>query len=219
MAQGIGFAVGIKGGVAAGSYFGADYIAELGENALKPSAILGCTAGAFCTVDFSSVFSLQPEVLLVRTGNADIEEALFWGPYEGNVRYLDVLTYVAFPLLFKVRLGNIGLLLGADIRMRVGEAYSRLKASDETLQEVFQSMSLDWMLYSEDTFAQGVIAPVLGFEYQLPSRALGGEWSVEARITYALTNVLAESQQSFYSALGVGLLANYSFRLKKKPGR
>jgi hypothetical protein len=212
-AQGLGIVVGVKGGAAGDSYFGPDYWTYNSDNGLTNSWKLGFASGVFCTVDLGPWFSLQPEVLLVQAGSASTEEASYWGPYEGKVRHVDVLTYLSIPLLAKFRLGILAISLGADARFRLGSGVARLRAKDPTLQQTFEDLGLAAMRYPEDRFAPMVAAAVLGLEFGLPFRFLRGEWSVESRAEYSFANILGENQGAIYNALEISLLANYGLRV------
>lgn len=210
---GLGLVLGIKGGASIDSYFGSYYWSENMDDGLDGSWKVGFAAGLFCTLDLGSVFSLQPELLLVQAGNAATESALYWGPYNGSVRHVDVLTYLSIPVLMKVRLRFLAIYLGADTRLRIGSGVARLEAEDETLQQSFETAGLDSMRYADDRFAPLTFAAVLGLEYVLPFKFLKGEWGVEARSQYTFTNLLGESQASVFNAVEVAVMLNYGLRV------
>ena len=216
----LGLVLGVKGGAGLCSYSGWDYRYDLENSNLANTLKLGFAAGVFCTLDIFPVLSFQPELLLVRSGNGATEEAFFWGPYDGKVRHIDVLTYLSIPVLMKIRLAKTIIFAGPDVRIRMGNGSARLKADDETLQEMFESMGLDSMEYADDVFSSVVYAVVFGVEFGLPVKFLSGEWSLETRVQYAFTNLYSESQGSHYNALEIVLMVSYGLRvLGSKPDR
>ena len=212
-APALGLVVGVKGGAGTCSYFGLEYWSDLADREMANALKLGYAGGVFCTLELSPLFALQPELLIVRSGNAESEEAIFWGPYEGEVRHVDVLTYLSIPMLLKLRLMNTVLYVGSEARFRVGNGTARLKADDEALQDMFESMDLDSMLYASDVFSPLIFTAVVGLEFLLPTEFVNGEWAIESRVQYSLTNIYGEGQGSDYRVFEAALMVSYGYRI------
>ena len=100
--------VGVKAGVGFFSYLGEDYGDFLDTYNLTNDRKLGFAGGVSVTLEFTDVFALQPEILIVGAGdayreNASVYDALLWGPYSEWVLTIDQLLYATLPVLVKVR--------------------------------------------------------------------------------------------------------------------
>ena len=206
--------LGVKVGVGHFSYMGRDYRDGLESGNLQNAFKLGYAAGLFFTIKITSVLAIQPEILVIGTGDAYKEEAslwdaVLWGPYYGQVKYIDRITYAALPVLVKTQFGRMSFSAGPTLLLHVGKGKLCLRADDEWLQYDLESVGWDSMEYLDGVFAPFVFAAAAGAGIEFPIGRRGGVLLLEARGHYVFTNVLDESQGQDFQAYGIMIMAGY----------
>jgi hypothetical protein len=203
---------GVKFGLEHFSYIGEDYQNFLESNGLRNALKLGLVAGVFATIHFTDVFGFQPEILVVWAGDAykgpaSSWDAVLWGPYYGQVKYSDRVTYLVIPALIKIRFRPIALFVGPTLMVKLGNGTLSLDAEDEVLQWDFWSTGLDSREYTSGVFSSFLLAATAGIGVELSfGRYI---FLLEARGHYVLTNVLGSNQGATFNAYGIGLMAGY----------
>ena len=203
--------VGVIGGVGHSSYVGSDYKDFLESNNLENALKLNFCAGAFVTIGLMEVLAIQPEILLVGTGDKYKEYVEPFG-FEGYVRYYDRLTYLEAVVLVKVRLGMFNLFAGPTLMRRFGTGKYGYKADDASIGD---SGSLSYM---DDHFAQNVFAATAGFGILYPFSS--ASLVVELRGQYCFQNLLNEDVSStvFYQ-YAVWIMVGCSIPRFPKPSQ
>ena len=206
--------LGVKAGVGHFSYVGRDYKDLLEGAGVQNELKLGLVAGLFAVIEITKFFVFQPEILLIRAGDALSEPAsawdsVLWGPYYGRVKYIDRVTYVAIPLLLKFRLGTISFHAGPTPMLMIGDGELRLKADDDWLQDDLEYTGMDSVEYAEEVFSSFALAAAAGIGIEFPVGRRGGIFMLEARGHYIFTNVLGEGQGMDFQAYAIMVTAGY----------
>jgi hypothetical protein len=213
--------IGVKGGLGHFSYAGEDYRDYLESADVQNAVRLAFAAAVFATLEISQAFAFQAEILLLRAGDACIGDAsvwddVLWGPYYGQVKYIDKTTYLAVPVLAKIHFGRVSLMAGPTLMVKMGSGKSILRAEDEWLDYDFESTGLDSMEYTNDVFSCFLLAAAIGIGIEFPVGRRGGIFLLETRGHYVFTNVLGESQGQTFQAYGVIVMAGYGWDAKAR---
>jgi hypothetical protein len=204
--------LGVKFGLEYFSYSGQDYENFLSSNGLRKALKLGVAAGIFATIYFTRAIAFQPEILVVWAGDAYkgyafTWDAVLWGPYYGQVKYSDRVTYLTMPALIKMRFRPVNFFVGPTLMVKLGNGTQSLDAEDELLQWDFYYTGLDSQEYASGVFSSFLLAATAGIGIELPFGRY--VFLLEARGNYVFTNVLGSTQGSDFNAYSIGLMASY----------
>jgi hypothetical protein len=192
--------IGVKGGVAAPFYTGADY-EDLLAGGAQTEFRLGFSAGGFVTIGIIDLLAIQPEVMYSMMGGNFGDDLATW---------LDKVTFLEVPVLLKVRLkaGNLSLhpSIGPDFLIKIGEWKAELR--DDTTGEVLPIATYDMSI-----MRMPIIGAVAGLGLLFPVG--DGVLTVDARYHLGLMSRYTEDNGLDWKQNNVQLLVGYGFPVVK----
>jgi len=203
---GLDVSIGLKGGVNHSSYVGGDYKDILDSAPELSNAFnLGFQAGVFATIGLIDFLAIQPEVLIVLSGDkfkVDVEPL-----FEGSMTVYDKLTYLEPAVLFKARIDMFNIFVGPMIMLRLGNGKTGFKADDDFIGS-------DEAEYADDDFNKLVFAATGGFGILYPAGP--GSLVFEVRGRYCFQNLLNEDVWiTVFNQYAVMVMIGYSFPVLK----
>ena len=197
--------VGVKVGVNHSSYTGEDYKYFLRSYPELSNAFnLGFQAGAFVTIGIFNYVVIEPEVVIVRSGDMFKEDVK--PTFEGFVKYYDHLLYLESTVLIKLRSGTSNIFAGPTIMLRLSDGTYGYKADDSAIVS-------DESDYASDDFNRAVFAVTAGIGFLRPIGL--GSIVVEIRGRYCFQNLLNEDiYAGVLKQIAAMTMIGYSFPIR-----
>jgi hypothetical protein len=207
---------GLRVGIGHSAYYGDDYRDYLDFYDSERTLSLTFDIAAFIAIALNDTFSIQAEISYSRSGGADTEDA---SPYDGDIKYKDVVPYLEVPILCKAGFLatddlRVSVFAGPNFRLRVGKARRVLRVDDSDLQDKLEEAGSDEYDLPDDMFAPFIVSPLVGFSLESTGSPI--VLALDYRIEVGFMNAVDWSRSAEFKDYSFTVNLSCGFRLQQR---